>query len=70
MHPDVPISSPFTYERGKPDRIDKVLQYFSNYGDNAFDINKDRNKKKQAHAKKNLGKIYYGSIKSKVPRII
>ena len=70
LHPDVPINSPFTYERGKPDRVNKVLQYFSNFGDNVVDITKEQNKKKQAQAKKNLGKIYFGSIKSKVPRII
>ena len=41
MHPDVPINSPFTYEKGKPDRVNKVLQYFTNLGDNVGDFNKE-----------------------------
>ena len=70
VHPDVPINSPFTVEKGRPDRLNKVLQYFSNFDDYAADLANEKNKKKQAQAKKNLGKIYFGSIKSKVPRII
>ena len=73
MHPEVsPEFLPFKYKAGKPDRVKKVNKFILEEQEkilieHAKIAENERNEK--ATEKNQKGKIYFASIKSKVPKL-
>ena len=68
MHPDVPVFSNFSYYPGKPNRTKKVIR-FMNQEEERVIKNEVKRAEIEDEQQQHNGKIYFGSIKSKVPNL-
>ena len=73
MHPDVPTYAPFKFKPGKPDRVKKVLRFFAEEEEKVLRSAQkqfaESKQEKKVEEEEPKGKIYFGSIKNRVPKM-
>lgn len=68
IHPNVPQYQEFKYKGGKPDRVKKVLRFFKQEEERIIKMAVEE--EEIVKEVKTSGKIYFGTIKSRVPKLI
>ena len=75
MHPEVSVHSSFKYKPGKPDRPKKVTRFFVTEEARLLKlaqeaVEEESRERLQEEKKGKPGRIYFDSIKSKIPKLV
>ena len=75
IHPEVSVHSSFKYKPGKPDRPKKVARFFVTEEEKLLksaqkEVEQESRMRANEEAKPLRGRIYFDSIKSKIPKLV
>ena len=74
IHPEVSVHSAFKYKPGRPDRTKKVQRFFVTEEQRLLksaqkEVEEESHERANEEAKMLRGRIYFDSIKSKIPKL-